>query len=310
MATGESNSDINMTQHRRWFADMTTVVPGFDQVNGALRIDKVEENAILYDWDDVTVQHFALTKLSGVARLWKDSLPREERSWLQWVPLLKENFPSTNEDVVRIKLDAQNFKRKSGQNMIEYFYEKLSRCNRAKMDNVETIQWVVHGIGNDRYRDYLGPLSIYKRPSELLPHLISASEYIKCDKEREIRKQSLSINVKPRTLEMSDSKKSSIVCFRCRVVGHTSKECTKKANIVFFRCSTPGHKSNECRSRKSKTDNAETNTVPIINSTADNGGRSQQILQLDGSATTQNKYFKNAIVNDTCIHAYIDMGAS
>jgi len=103
MAEGNKYSDSDTTtQHRRYLADIEMVVPEFDPVHGTITIekwiDKVEEYAILYEWDDVAIQHFALTKLAGVARLWRDSLPREERTWLQWVPLLKANFPSTNED--------------------------------------------------------------------------------------------------------------------------------------------------------------------------------------------------------------------
>lgn len=315
MASGEDVVDTNTTPQRRWLADMTAVVPEFDPVYGTLTInqwiDKVEEHAILYDWDDVAIQHFALTKLSGVARLWRDSLPRKERTWLQWVPLLQENFPTTNEDVLRIKLEAQNFHRKPGQNMIEYYYEKLAKCNRAKMDDCEIIQWIVRGIGNDRYRDYLGPLSNYKRPSELLPHLISANDYIKCDKERELRKQTGHSNAKfTRSSETNETKKTSIVCFRCRVAGHTSKECSKKPTIVCFRCSKSGHKSNECRERKPNMDSAKTSvTLPSTSSTT-NDRNTRQVLRLDDATTAQNKYFKNAIIKDTCVRAYIDMGAS
>lgn len=38
-------------------------------------IDKIEELAILYDWNDVAVQYFALSKLTGVAKLWQDNFP-------------------------------------------------------------------------------------------------------------------------------------------------------------------------------------------------------------------------------------------
>jgi len=181
-------------------------------------------------------------------------LPREERTWLQWLPLLKEDFPSTNEDVLRIKLEAQNFTRKSGQNIIEYFYEKLSRCNRAEMSDNEKIQWLVRGIGNDRYRDYLGLLSNYKKPAELLPHLISANDYIENDKEKNLRKPNdNSAALQPRTSGTCNLNKTSLICFLCRIAGHTSKECTKKPTLICFRCSKPGHKSNECHTKNSNT---------------------------------------------------------
>jgi len=51
-------------------------------------IDKIEEYATMYEWDDVSVQHFSLSKLMGVAKLWRDSLLRAERTWIDWVQLL------------------------------------------------------------------------------------------------------------------------------------------------------------------------------------------------------------------------------
>ncbi|KAL4113911.1 hypothetical protein QTP88_017465 [Uroleucon formosanum] len=308
-----SDSDTT-TQHRRYLADIEMVVPEFDPVHGTITIekwiDKVEEYAILYEWDDVAIQHFALTKLAGVARLWRDSLPREERTWLQWVPLLKANFPSTNEDILRIKLDAQNFTRKTGQNMIEYFYQKLSKCNRAEMSDNEIIQWIVRGIGNDRYRDYLGPLSNYKKPADLLPHLMSANDYIERDKEKSTQKLNENSAWKQtRTTGTSDTKKTSLICFRCRVTGHTSRECTKKPTVTCFRCSKPGHKSYECRSKPNVNDKTSS-SVPQVPSSTNESGKQRSVFQLSNGTASQNKYFKTAIINGERVRAYIDMGAA
>jgi len=75
------------------------------------------------------VQHFALSKLTDVAKLWRDSLPPAERTWVDWVKLLKDNFPTTSvEDILHIKLEAQNYGRAAGQNVIEYFYEKIANA--------------------------------------------------------------------------------------------------------------------------------------------------------------------------------------
>jgi len=207
-------------------------------------------------------------------------------------------------------LDAQNFTRKTGQNMIEYFYQKLSKCNRAEMSDNEIIQWIVRGIGNDRYRDYLGPLSNYKKPADLLPHLMSANDYIERDKEKNTQKLNENSAVKQtRTTATSDMKKTSLICFRCRVTGHTSKECTKKLTVTCFRCSKPGHKSYECRSKPNVNDKTSS-SVPQVPSSTNENGKQRSVFQLSNGTASQNKYFKTAIINGERVRAYIDMGAA
>lgn len=319
---GGRNTGDTMSQ-RRWMGDSTSsALPEFDPVRSIMSIDKwidkIEEFAVLYEWDDVAIQHFALSKLTGVAKMWRDSLPRAERTWLDWVTLLKDNFPTTSvENILQIKLEAQNFVRAPGQNIIEYFYEKISKCNLAKMDDAETIQWLVRGLGNTRYRDYLGPLTKYERPAELLPHLITANEYIRDKNEypngNSNKKFQKVIDTKNNHSPPNgqSAKTSTVICFRCRKVGHTSKECLKKSPVVCFRCSKPGHKSNECRNGKSNTDDTVTSTTQRTVGATNNwtGGSERPVLQLGGE-TTQNKYFKNAIINGERVQAYIDMGAA
>lgn len=107
---------------------------------------------------------------------------------LRWVPLSKENFPLTDEDILRIKSNAQNFTRISNKIIIECFYEKLSGCNRAETSNYEIIQRVVNGIGDDWYRYYLVLLSNYQKSVELLSHSVSECDCIENDKDRILRK--------------------------------------------------------------------------------------------------------------------------
>lgn len=128
----------------------------------------------LYRWDDVAIRHYALAKLTGVARKWRDSLPSIQRSWTQWKELLQESVPS-DKSTVSVRLEAQGYKKKFSQDIIEYFYEKLAKCTRAGMGDHETIEWIVDGINSPRLRDSLGPLSRYRKPSELLTDLRGAS---------------------------------------------------------------------------------------------------------------------------------------
>lgn len=99
-----------------------------------------------------------------------------DRSWVQWEELLRENFPA-DESMVSARLRAETYKKKPNPNIIKYFYEKLSRCNKAKMGDCEAIEWVVNGLDSVRLRDYLGPLARYKKPSQLLTDLRNRGSY-------------------------------------------------------------------------------------------------------------------------------------
>ena len=99
-------------------------------------------------------------------------------NWATWKELLLKNFPCKR-TVLSLRLEAQNYQKKPTQNIIEYYYEKLSRCNEAGMDSEEIIEWIVHGLNNNRYRDFLGPLCRYKEPNELLLDLQAGNAHIR-----------------------------------------------------------------------------------------------------------------------------------
>lgn len=57
--------------------------------------------------------------------------------------LLKYNFPNTSVgDTIQLKLNAQNYTRTVGQNVIEHFSTKIAICNRTKMNDAKSIQCV------------------------------------------------------------------------------------------------------------------------------------------------------------------------
>ena len=88
------------THSVRWsFRDVSEVLPEFDLLKRTIDIQqwisKVEECGELYSWDDIAIGHFGLAKLTGLARRWRDSLPRDDsRDWSSWKELLIKNFPT------------------------------------------------------------------------------------------------------------------------------------------------------------------------------------------------------------------------
>lgn len=142
------------------FRDVTKLLPKFDPVKGDLNITQwLSKN-------EASTKHFALSSLSRVATKWRDSQPSETQNWDQWKELLKEAFPC-DDDVVTLREKAQNDKWKPHQDIIENYYEKLSLCTQASMTDKESIAWIVNGLANIRFQDYLGPLGRYEKPSKL-----------------------------------------------------------------------------------------------------------------------------------------------
>lgn len=111
---------MNQNLGYKHFSIIQDVLPSFDPVKNDLKInhwiEKIEEFGELYDWDEVTIKHYALAKLHGVAKTWRDSLPCENRSWNEWKDLLEETFTVEASDI-DLRLQAQNYKWKPNQDI-------------------------------------------------------------------------------------------------------------------------------------------------------------------------------------------------
>ena len=149
MVEDEINTQARGNSAEWSFRYVAEMLPEFDPVQEnidvAQWIDKVEECGELYNWDETAIKHFGLSKLTGVARRWRDSLPREEKNWAAWEKLLLKNFPCER-TALSLRLEAQNYKEKRTHNIIEYFYEKLFRCNETGIKSEETVEWMVHEL--------------------------------------------------------------------------------------------------------------------------------------------------------------------
>lgn len=95
--------------------------------------------------------------------------------------LLAETFPSS-ENTIERRLEAQNYRKAFNQHITEYFFEKLSRCNKVGMTTKETMEWILNGL-NQRYRDFIGPLRFYNSVGDLLIDLKEACNVIEKNKE-------------------------------------------------------------------------------------------------------------------------------
>lgn len=78
--------------------NLNNVIPEFDPSNRAQTIEswlrKVNECAVIYNWDEKQVVHFSLQKLVGLAKRWFEALPTVIYTWSEWQEKLRKAFPS------------------------------------------------------------------------------------------------------------------------------------------------------------------------------------------------------------------------
>lgn len=121
------------------------VVPEFDpsKKNQSIHIwlTKVNECARMYEWSERQVIHYALPKLSGMARKWYEGLPSVLFSWSEWQIKLKSAFP--NEENCHMLSEMLDKKSTYGESLEEYYYEKMSLINRCEITGKKAVECVI-----------------------------------------------------------------------------------------------------------------------------------------------------------------------
>lgn len=96
------------------------VIPDFDPMTKEQTIltwiNKVEECAEIYNWDEKEIIHYSLPKLWGMAKSWYQGLPTMLYSWSEWKKKLIESFPS-RENYADILMDMLFKRVKYGESL-------------------------------------------------------------------------------------------------------------------------------------------------------------------------------------------------
>lgn len=118
------------------------VIPEFDPSDGSQNIEswihKVNECATIYSWNENQICHYALAKLTGLAKRWYQGLPSLLFSWEQWMEKLKSAFPSTENygDLLQRMLQLRC---KVGQPLDVYYYEKMILINKCEISERKAV---------------------------------------------------------------------------------------------------------------------------------------------------------------------------
>lgn len=242
-----------------WFSNVmanSNVIPEFDPSNDNQSVEwwvhKVSECAQIYAWDDRQICHYALPKLTGLAKKWYQGLPSLLYTWPQWVEKLKAAFPST-ENYGDLLCRMLKIRCKFGQPLDSYYYDKIALLNRCEITGRKAVGCLIHGI-DDKFVRMGASACMFEEPEKMLPYLRTVTQ-----NEVQQHRTKLSVTVQPprtnnRALNSFEQNKSSdaIRCFNCNETGHISVKCTKPIKKCGF-CHLLGHLTKDCRRKPVST---------------------------------------------------------
>jgi len=114
--------------------DAKELVPSFDplQAHVEMWLEKIDELATIYNWNDQTRAHFALAKLAGVAAIWYKGLQSVNFSWTEGKFLLMATFLTKRNlyNETKVIIDAQKMPDKT---YFKYVHKKLAKFNDLRI---------------------------------------------------------------------------------------------------------------------------------------------------------------------------------
>lgn len=171
----------------------------------------------------------------------------------------------------------------------------------------ETIEWIVEGLNNNGFKNYLGPLSRYSKPAQLLPDLVSGVHLTTNESKRSDGQKS---DVNKNYRRQNDRKENGRtdpntgpkqrLCFNCRGKGHSANQCTKPRSNKCFTCDKTGHMARECPMNSGNDNKTESEY-----SSSDN----KKVFHIQSGQSKRLKYYKDAYVVGRKVRGYVDMGS-
>lgn len=211
---------------------LSNIIPEFNpQVDNIEKwLHAIDEYVAIYEWNETTTVHFALTKLRGPAETWYRSLTTHVYSWVEWKRLLLETFPPKR-DIHTMLLTMINYKPGDAQDLYEYSFQKLALINLLNLSfSDEDKVNLIMGAINDRQIRFSVETAGITNPTILAYHLKSYSN------------PSASSSISHQT----DSTSSSSViaplpstshgrrCYLCNRYGHLRRTCPKNYSPSNF----------------------------------------------------------------------------
>lgn len=237
----------------------TNVIPEFDPMTKEQTVltwlTKVEECATIYQWDDREIIHYALPKLSGVAKTWYQGLTTVLFSWNEWKTKLIESFPC-REDYAELLTEMLAKRVKYGDSLEKYYYAKVNLLNRCKIHGKSAVDCILYGV-DDRAVKVGAQAAQFSKPEQVLQYFKTVKVGQNRDSQDSLHRfrnferkpadrQSFS---RPSTFRDNPNANLNIKCYNCNEVGHRSTKCEKPPAKCTY-CERLGHLEENCIFKK------------------------------------------------------------
>lgn len=287
----------------------TNVLPEFDPTSKEQTVltwlTKVEECAQIYGWEDREIIHYALPKLSGLAKTWYQGLSTLLFTWSEWKQKLIESFPY-REDYAELLTEMLAKKVKYGESFEHYYYAKVNLLNRCKIYKKNAVDCLLNGI-EDRTVRVSAQAAQFKEPEEVLGYFrtIKVGQARDSNNIATVRKLHDRKNTFPPNrfgdISKTGSTNVNIRCFNCNELGHPSFKCNKTL-LTCTLCGLLGHLASNCH--KNKAAATKDSSQPI-----DKSNVLKQVSNLTIDSDVIDKYIMDIKVNGTVVRCHVDLGS-
>lgn len=283
----------------------TNIVPEFDPMSKEQTIltwlTKVEECAGIYGWEDKETIHYALPKLTGLARSWYQNLPTMLFTWSEWKNKLIESFP-VREDYAELLTEMLAKRVKYGESLDHYYYSKINLLNRCQIYGRQAVDCLLHGV-DDRAIRVGAQAAQFSDPEKVLKYFRT----VKVGHSREnLESSSKFRNERRSTVTFAKSGSSrpdnaKIICYNCDQLGHPRFKCDKPP-AKCTTCDRSGHLSVHCYTNKINKSHGGDANQPKDSS-------EKRVAQLNIVEEVNSKYMLNIKVNGKVVDCHLDLGS-
>lgn len=274
--------------------DHKNIVPEFNPSEKNQRVDvwikKVNQCAEVYGWDERATVHFAMQKLTGLAKTWYESLSSILHTWEEWQVKLLNAFPS-EQNYGQILEDMLKRKSRPNELIENYYYEKVALLNQCEIVGKKAVDCIIHGIGDRTMRSSALALRC-EEPDQLLKFLLSNNKELSVQ-QPPFRDRNVPTVGDRQSNRAYQSNNSVMLCFNCKEKGHPFTRCPKPL-LKCTHCDKIGHKAEVCRSKQG-SGSTKAEIVP-------------KTLRIT-SSNPCNKFIKEVNVDGVPFEAFVDLGS-